>query len=100
MVKSKNAKDAEFNIVSSNLKEKEKVLEMARKDIVTFGQLFMPEDFMKSQPAPYQYELSNVLLDDNKKRVCIILPRGHGKSTLAKAALMHKLYFNPEGKKG
>tara|TARA_R110002020_G_scaffold58750_5_gene161004 strand:+ start:11932 stop:13446 length:1515 start_codon:yes stop_codon:yes gene_type:complete len=72
---------------------------MARKDIVTFGQLFMPEDFMKSTPAPYQYELSNVLLSDKDKRICIILPRGHGKSTLAKAALMHKLYFNPTGKK-
>ena len=99
MAKQKDKKDAEFNIISPNLKEKEKVLEMARRDIVTFGQLFLPEDFMKSQPAPYQYELSSVLLNNDEKRVCIILPRGHGKSTLAKAALMHKLYFNPEGKK-
>ena len=99
MAKQKNKKDAEFNIISPNLKEKERVLEMARRDIVTFGQLFLPEDFMKSQPAPYQYELSSVLLNNDEKRVCIILPRGHGKSTLAKAALMHKLYFNPEGKK-
>tara|TARA_R110000823_G_scaffold281739_4_gene399975 strand:- start:1165 stop:2760 length:1596 start_codon:yes stop_codon:yes gene_type:complete len=99
LAKSKDTKASKFNIISPNLNEKEKVLEMARKDIVTFGQLFMPEDFMKSQPAPYQYELSNILLDDDKKRICIILPRGHAKSTLAKAALMHKLYFNPEGKK-
>ena len=99
MAKSKNTKASKFNIISPNLNEKEKVLEMARKDIVTFGQLFMPEDFMKSTPAPYQYELSNVLLSDKDKRICIILPRGHGKSTLAKAALMHKLYFNPTGKK-
>jgi hypothetical protein len=88
-----------FNINSSNQKQKDKVLELASRDIVAFGQLFMPEDFMKSSPAPYQYELSNVLLSEENKRVCIILPRGHGKSTLAKSALMHKLYFNPEGKK-
>tara|TARA_B100002019_G_C21268697_1_gene600890 strand:- start:1818 stop:3401 length:1584 start_codon:yes stop_codon:yes gene_type:complete len=89
----------EFNVNSPNQKQKDKVLELARKDIVAFGQLFMPDDFMKSTPAPYQYELSDVLLSDENKRVCIILPRGHGKSTLAKAALMHKLYFNPTGKK-
>ena len=88
-----------FNINKHNVSQKERVLEMARKDIVSFGQLFMPEDFMKSTPAPYQYELSDALLSGNSKRICIILPRGHGKSTLAKAALMHKLYFNPEGKK-
>ena len=88
-----------FNINKNNVNEKERVLELARRDIVSFGQLFMPEDFMKSNPAPYHYELSNMLLDNNKKRNCIILPRGHSKSTLAKAALMYKLYFNPEGKR-
>lgn len=88
-----------FNINKNNINEKERVLEIARRDIVSFGQLFMPEDFMKSSPAPYHYELSNLLLDGNKKRNCIILPRGHSKSTLAKAALMYKLYFNPEGKR-
>ena len=99
MVKQKDKKDTGFNIIPSDLKEKEQVLEMARRDIVTFGQLFMPEDFMKSAPALYQYELSNILLGGEDNRICIILPRGHGKSTLAKAALMHKLYFNPSDKK-
>ena len=69
------------------------------QDIISFGQLFLPEDFMKSSPAPYHYELNNLLLDPTKKRICIILPRGHSKSTLAKTALLHHLYFNPEGKK-
>jgi phage terminase large subunit-like protein len=94
-VKEKNS----FNINKNNVSEKEQVLEIAKKDIIAFGQLFMPEDFMKSTPAPYHYELSDLLLDNTKKRNCIILPRGHSKSTLAKAALMYHLYFNPEGKK-
>ena len=72
---------------------------MARKDVVSFGQLFLPEDYMKSTPAPYHYELSELLLHPDKKRNCIILPRGHSKSTLAKTALLYHLYFNPEGKK-
>jgi len=88
-----------FNINKNNVSEKERVLELAKKDIISFGQLFLPEDFMKSSPAPYHYELNDLLLDDTKKRNCIILPRGHSKSTLAKTALLYTLYFNPEDKK-
>ena len=89
----------DFNINKNNVSDKERVLELAKKDSVSFGQLFLHEDFMKSSPAPYHYELSNLLLDDDKKRSCIILPRGHAKSSLVKCALLYKLYFNPEGKK-
>ena len=61
-----------FNIIPPDLSAKEKALELAKKDIVTFGQMFLPEDFMKSTPAPYQYELSDILLGKDK-RVCIML---------------------------
>jgi hypothetical protein len=87
-----------FNIIPPDLSQKEKALELAKKDIITFGQMFLPGDFMKSAPAPYQYELSDLLLGD-EKRACIILPRGHAKSTLAKTALLHQLYFSPPDKK-
>ena len=98
MAVKKSKKKKNVNINKNNVSEKERVLELAKRDLISFGQLFMPDDFMKSTPAPYHYELSNLLLDSNKKRCCIILPRGHSKSTLAKAALMYHLYFNPEGK--
>ena len=95
----KNSKKPEiFNIIPPDLSQKEQALELAKKDIITFGQMFMPEDFMKSSPAPYQYELSDLLLGD-EKRACIILPRGHAKSTLAKTALLYQLYFAPPEKK-
>jgi len=95
----KNLKKPEiFNIIPPDLSQKEQALELAKKDIITFGQMFMPEDFMKSSPAPYQYELSDLLLGD-EKRACIILPRGHAKSTLAKTALLYQLYFAPPEKK-
>ena len=97
-MKKKSTKLKIFNIIPPDLSAKEKALELARKDIITFGQMFLPEDFMKSAPAPYQYELSDLLLGE-EKRACIILPRGHAKSTLAKAALLYKLYFNPSDKK-
>ena len=97
-MKKKSTKPEKFNIIPPDLSAKEKALELARKDIITFGQMFLPEDFMKSSPAPYQYELSDLLLGD-EKRACIILPRGHAKSTLAKTALLYKLYFNPPEKR-
>ena len=97
-MKKTTKKPESFNIISPDLSQKEKALELAKRDIITFGQMFLPEDFMKSSPAPYQYELSKILLGD-EKRACIILPRGHAKSTLAKTALLHQLYFNPPDKK-
>ena len=97
-MKKNTKKPQQFNIIPPDLSQKEQALELARKDIITFGQMFLPEDFMKSTPAPYQYELSNILLGEDK-RVCIILPRGHAKSTLAKTALLHQLYFAPPEKK-
>ena len=99
MVIKKSKEKKNVNINKHNVSEKERVLELARKDLIAFGQLFMPEDFMKSSPAPYHYQLNELLLNNKRKRCCIILPRGHSKSTLAKAALMYHLYFNPEGKK-
>jgi phage terminase large subunit-like protein len=97
-MKKNSKKPQQFNIIPPDLSQKEKALELAKKDIITFGQMFLPEDFMKSSPAPYQYELSNLLLGD-EKRICIILPRGHAKSTLAKTALLYQLYFAPPEKK-
>jgi hypothetical protein len=88
-----------FNINSSNLSEKERVLNIVSKDLVAFGQLFLPEDFMKSSPAPFHYEVGSKLLDRSIRKLCVVLPRGHSKSTMAKAALLHKIYFNPQGKK-
>ena len=88
-----------FNINSSGLSEKERVLNLVSKDLIAFGHLFLPEDFMKSTPAPFHYEVGNKLLDRSLRKLCVVLPRGHSKSTMAKAALLHKIYFNPQGKK-
>ena len=88
-----------FNINSNNLSEKERVLNIVSKDLVAFGQLFLPDDFMKSSAAPFHYEVGNKLLDRTLRKLCIVLPRGHSKSTMAKAALLHRIYFNPKGKK-
>ena len=56
------------------------------------------EDFMKSKPAPFHHEVGDLFLNDTIRRLCLVLPRGHTKSTMAKAALLHRLCFNPKGK--
>ncbi|HAT64124.1 MAG TPA: hypothetical protein DCS66_05920, partial [Flavobacteriaceae bacterium] len=87
-----------FNIIPNDLNEKERVLNMVSKDLIAFGQLFLPDDFMKSKPAPFHYEVGGLFLNSTIRRLCLVLPRGHTKSTLAKAALLHRLCFNPKGK--
>jgi len=95
----KKEKIETFNIIPPDLGEKERVLQLASNDLVTFGQLFLAEDFMKSKPAPFHHGLGDVLLNDDIKRICAIVPRGHAKSTYVKAALLHKIFFNSEGKR-
>ena len=77
---------------------KDEVLYLASQNLVNFGQLFLPDDFSKSKPAPFQYEVGEALLNKDIRKLCVVLPRGHTKSTLAKAALLYKLYFNPKDK--
>lgn len=55
------------NVITSNLKDKDRILELGSRDIMSFGQMFLPDDFMKSTPAPYHFELNDTLLDVNKK---------------------------------
>ena len=41
----KNSKKPEiFNIIPPDLAQKERALELAKRDIITFGQMFLPGD--------------------------------------------------------
>ena len=71
------------------------VLQNAFNDLIYFGRAFLPRDFLnKSQSAPFHYEMAKKMIDTKPgARICNIIPRGHGKSVIAKAAIMHKLCF-------
>ena len=45
------------NINSRDVSEAEKVLELARTDLIAFGKLFLPGDFGKSESPPFHYEI-------------------------------------------
>ena len=87
-----------FNIVSppSELSEKENVLARSYKDLIYFGRAFLPNDFLnKSQSPFFHYEIAKKLITTKPgARLCNILPRGFGKSILAKAAILHKICFS------
>ena len=87
-----------FNVISppSELSDKEQVLARAYKDLVYFGRAFLPADFLnKSQSPFFHHEIGEKLISTKPgARLCNILPRGFGKSILAKAAIMHKICFS------
>ena len=80
-------KPKKVNINKNNVSDKERVLELARKDIISFGQLFLPDDFMKSTPAAYHYELNNllshILAYSPSKNIPMLLPTFQPKFTPA-----------------
>ena len=74
------------------------MLYKASKDLILFGKLFLPNDFLhKSESPPFHYELGKKLISTKPgARICNVLPRGFGKSVLMKTAIMHKLCFTPK----
>ena len=90
-----------FNITPppSEMEKRDEVLAKAYTNLIYFGRAFLPNDFLKkSESAPFHYEMAEKMIDTAPgARICNIIPRGHGKSVIAKAAIMHKLCFAQEG---
>ena len=89
-----------FNINPSpeEMARKDEVLYKAYNDLVYFGRAFLPNDFLNKSTSPsYHYDVSKKLISTKPgERICIILPRGFGKSILSKSAILHKLCFSGE----
>ena len=90
-----------FNITPppSEMEKRDEVLAKAYSNLIYFGRAFLPNDFLKkSESAPFHYEMAKKMIDTAPgARICNIIPRGHGKSVIAKAAILHKLCFAREG---
>ena len=67
------------NINSRNISEAEEELRLAYTDLVAFGKLFLPDDFMRSESPFFHYEVCDALNDHSHRQLAVILPRGHGK---------------------
>ena len=73
---------ASTEIFSHLSEEDKKVLAMAQKDLIAFGKLFSPQDFLASTTPDFHVEVGKLLLDRNVQQIGLVLPRDHAKSTL------------------
>ena len=76
-----------------DVSKKEEILHLAHKDLITFGQLFSPQDFLATSSPPFHKEVGNVMLDRDIQQLALVLPRDHAKSTLAATAVLHRFLF-------
>ena len=72
-----------------------------QKDLIKFGRLFMPGDFIQRDATPvFHHEIAQKFITTKPgSRQAMIVPRGFAKSTLMKTGIIHKLcYRGPSGR--
>jgi len=84
------------NINRENISEAEDALQLAYKDLIAFGKLFLPDDFMRSETPAFHFEMADSIDNTDVKQLAIILPRGHGKTVLTKASILKDFLFCPK----
>jgi hypothetical protein len=87
------------NINTRNVAAAEEALLLAKNDLIAFGKLFLPDDFMRSDTPFFHYEIADKIFEkDSTDRfkwtnLAIVMPRGHGKTVLTKADIVHSFCF-------
>ena len=84
------------NVNFNNVSKAEDDLRLASTDLIAFGKLFLPDDFMRSETPFFHYEVGDACMDENFRQLAVILPRGHGKTVLTKCNIMHDFCFANE----
>ena len=79
--------------LNGNISKNEEILQKAYKDLIVFGRLFSPQDFLASESPKFHYEVGKLLIDRNIQQLGLVLPRDHAKSTLAACAVLHRFLF-------
>ena len=79
--------------LNGNISEKELYLDKAYNDLIAFGQLFSPQDFLASATPDFHRNVGKLLLDRKIQQLTLVLPRDHAKSTLAACAVLHRFLF-------
>jgi len=84
------------NINTQNVSKAEEALMLASKDMIAFGKLFLPDDFMRSETPAFHYEIADTISNPENKQTAIILPRGHGKTVMTKCDILQQFCFTKE----
>tara|TARA_Y100001963_G_scaffold160189_1_gene268804 strand:- start:7850 stop:9358 length:1509 start_codon:yes stop_codon:yes gene_type:complete len=61
--------------------DKTEILTKLKSNMITFGKIIMPNMFSVDSPQ-FHYDIAEQLMDDDKKQINIIAPRGHAKSSI------------------
>ena len=90
-----------MNINTQNVSEAEELLLAAKNDIIAFGKLFLPDDFIRSETPWFHYEIVDAIDEKDgdlhkHRNLAIIMPRGHGKTVITKADIMRSFCFPTE----
>jgi hypothetical protein len=84
------------NINKKNVSKEEEALELAKSDMIAFGKLFLPDDYMRSETPFFHYEVADAISDPDARQLAVILPRGHGKTVLTKCSILHDFCFTKD----
>ena len=79
--------------LNGDVSKKEEILHLAYNDLISFGQLFSPQDYLATKSPPFHHEVGKVMLNRDIQQLALVLPRDHAKSTLAATAVLHKFLF-------
>jgi predicted phage terminase large subunit-like protein len=79
--------------LNGDVSQNEQILEMAYKDLIVFGKLFSPQDFLASATPKFHENVGKLLLNREIQQLALVLPRDHAKSTLAACAVLHRFLF-------
>ena len=76
-----------INIIpsASEMSDRDEILAKAYKDLIFFGRVFLPQDFLhKSESPQFHHDLAKKLIQHKPgARICNVIPRGMGKSILS-----------------
>ena len=81
-----------------DVSKNEKLLSTAYNDLIVFGKLFSPQDFLASATPDFHVEVGKLLIDRKIQQLGLVLPRDHAKSTLAATAILHRFLFAAKDK--
>ena len=59
--------DKNVNLNFHNVSKEEESLQLAYKDLISFGKLFLPDDFMRSETPFFHYEIADAIDDKDDK---------------------------------
>ena len=86
-----------FNITAPPrvLAAEERAKYLSKDNLIAFGKFFLKSDFNKSESPFFHYEIANAYMDDSDlKQLAVIIARGHGKTSLTKAFILHKFCYH------